>query len=684
MISNFANLMLDEWKAIANIDTGRTSFGGESWEAHKRFVTASEALTFDPSGIATGMLAEGFLNDHLASCKYSIADIMAPSDHILWLLSRTKILQDLLAHEETKSAFEGFRGSVTKALEHYEVALEGRYPELLKDNESLASLRLSALRSVKELQLDQFLRGTPEGPDAKPPIFMKVIHKWWNINSLLAAATRMPSGVALHMIGTPKAMDCYFVFVIRNGGNLYILSDVAKESHPLQSGMRRRPERHFASRVDKNWFPYELADVAFNEEEEMFYETKSKARDLVAYQTEWRTLSPINTLEPEATIWLSMMFSLIIQRFWGEDVQAEELSYTGEMLIKSQVLLDKATHANLPVVANKALQAVTIDHASISQKNATKEEIGESYELTHSWMEDRYGHKVSQDVLNLTSSPDEQATLSLNTSGRVVVMDDSLEKDRTSVRVQVANAYPSTRFATARQLENDRKFLARCNYADAIQMMAKREFEQRENEIKQWFQKCVRSNLKTLLSFAGNEAIWIKDGIDTGRERTTMDNRSACRSNKQGHQFHRFMGMVNYGDENSWWGSTRLYQFSGNTGLCNITGAKASYLVGFTPANAKELAIVAGCEVSELPDVLQHWDIRHTQTGNSILGRIDPMAWRVEDPWSKMNFTVTLVLSKRGMAQVKKAIEHPPLDIATEEEMAFSSGVIGIKLGGFG
>ena len=89
--------------------------------------------------------------------------------------------------------------------------------------------------------------------------------------------------------------------------------------------------------------------------------------------------------------------------------------------------------------------------------------------------------------------------------------------------------------------------------------------------------------------------------------------------------------------------------------LCHLNGTVASYWVGIYPANPPELALVAGCSVDELPDVLQHWNLLETYTGNQILQRIDPMIWKAHNPWLKLKLSILIPLSKRAVAQIGKS-----------------------------
>jgi hypothetical protein len=679
MISDLSAKILNAWADLAGVNPNATSYNSSSYVDTKKIQHAAKGLELDPSGISTAMLAHGFYSGHVGATKFSLSDLLDPSPDIKALLEKTRGFKTLLDDQGVAEAVQGFKDSITKALSHYEVEIKGDLESLIQSNVDMAEMRLSALNSINELRMDQFLRGEPEKPGVNP-VFMKSIFKWWNINSLLAAAVKMPSGISLHMIGTPKTFDTFFVFLIRNGGNLYILSDVAKEPHPLYSGSTRRPDRKFNDRVNQNWFPYELADVEWVEGEEedewQLYQTASKARDLVTYQHESRPLSAINKLEPQPTVWLSMMFSLIMKRFWGSDEQAQELSYTGEMVLNSQALLQRATLANLPMVVTSAFEAAVIDQAMISTEVATEEGIGETYNMTTAWMIERYSDKVDDEVLNLTASKDKDIALVLTHEGIVKVQPD--EEQKKDLRVAESYPYPVTRFGSATNLENDRKFLARSNFAESISLLAQAEFKARRAEIEQWYAQAVQRNLDNLIALSGSESIWIDDGEKTGLDITTKNNRAACRSNG-GRLFHRFMGRVDVNSNHNFWPALMLYQsHNGYNAKCNVTGAKASYLIGFTPANAKELAIVAGCEVSELPDVLQHWTVRRHRAGNAITDRIDPMSWRLKDPWEEVVFGVNLALSKRGLAQVQKSPKLPPLQIATEEQMKHSSYTVSI------
>jgi hypothetical protein len=101
--------------------------------------------------------------------------------------------------------------------------------------------------------------------------------------------------------------------------------------------------------------------------------------------------------------------------------------------------------------------------------------------------------------------------------------------------------------------------------------------------------------------------------------------------------------------------------------LCNINGTEASYEVLFTPVVSEDLAFMAGCTVEELPDVLQKWDLKDGYHGNRILNRIDPIHWRLKNPWLDLDLRARFALSKRAMTAIEKA--NAPIPFANLVEV---------------
>ena len=80
-------------------------------------------------------------------------------------------------------------------------------------------------------------------------------------------------------------------------------------------------------------------------------------------------------------------------------------------------------------------------------------------------------------------------------------------------------------------------------------------------------------------------------------------------------------------------------------------------MVVVQPANAVELAWLLGMERKDLPVWLRRYTSMRQGHRNSILDRVDPMLWALDNPWDKLHKGNRVPLSKRGLAKLQK--DHP-------------------------
>ncbi|TKJ83309.1 hypothetical protein PaeCFBP13512_23065, partial [Paenibacillus sp. CFBP13512] len=98
-----------------------------------------------------------------------------------------------------------------------------------------------------------------------------------------------------------------------------------------------------------------------------------------------------------------------------------------------------------------------------------------------------------------------------------------------------------------------------------------------------------------------------------------------------------------------------------NNYYCKKNGTLATLKAIFSPEVPLDLAVLCGCKVEELPDLLQVWSAHEeTSSHNSILDRIDPMDWLPKNPWIKLNLNIVIHLSKRGYTQICKSHNAKP------------------------
>jgi hypothetical protein len=665
---------LNLWLELSEVDPGKKSFtigGGDGmseWTVKKMHDTIKEALELDDTNIAGVLLLDALSTAYFNNRSFSVSQLLADPVRATEYVNKAAALRGLIRSPAFMDQNHTFVSHLRTALKMYGMDK----PESMAMAENLHEigyLRRDALRSIKNLRVDQFLAGEPE-PAGTNPAYHGWVHQFWNINHLVEAACSMPSGVTLSLIRDPDDLQSYFAFAIRNGGNVFVLSDVPQEVHPLQRYMSRKPERAYGERAYQNWFPYDLLNLKFDEENEIFYADQTRRRALIPQNQQIDRLKPIGELAPAETLWIVMMFDLIVEKFWHQGYQAPALSYTAAMIREERPLLDAAQSANLPVVAYKSLSLPALTNADMTQENVMAA-VHSDGGRPNTWLEARYADKVDPELFNLLDSG--ATTLYLPPADGVsrggnehqnhalavvapayvsVLAKDDKEIMSWHKRGRYTlHALPSTSFGTRDELDANRIFLARHNQAKAIQRLAHEEFARRKDEVISWFTQRVEGNLDYLLSLAAAGNVRrVFEPTGPGCELTTAD----------GYQYAggEFNFVRTYGeaeDSPTVFCTVNLHDgyYKGKP-QCLVTGSACSLRVFFQPQNPQQLAELAGCLVTDLPDVIRDWAPRRDSAGNHLLNRIDPMAWALRDPWCAVDFRVQLHLSKSGLAQAKK------------------------------
>jgi hypothetical protein len=664
------------WVELTGVDPGATSFtmklngGMDSYTVFRMHDTIRDALNLDHTNITGHLMLDALSTVYFKERSFSVQELMEDPVRTAKYVKQAAEFKALANSPEIQSARNEFTQALRDALKMYGMDTEPVL-KLLDDHHELAYLRRDALRSISKLRVDQFLKGSPEEP-TKKPLYNAWVHQFWNVNSLIETACQLPSGVTLSLVRDPDDMQSYFAFTIRNGGNLYLLSDVPVHAHPLQRFMARKPERDFGRRTEQNWFPYDLLNLAYDEDVKSFVADERKRRSLVPMQQEVNRVRQLRDLDPRECVWIVMMFDLIVDKFWRKDFQAESLSYTGQMVREERPLINAAERANLPVAQYPLLALPALSVADIKTDAMPKGAVGKDGGSPNQWLEDRYLGQVDPAVLNLVDdagmmhylppgssatkgrSDHENHTLSIHT-GSVVSVVKADDKDMPFWNKEgryPLHAMDPTTFGTREEVENNRLFLARHNAAKAIQRMADAEYHQRKQEIMDWWQSTLKRNADYLLSLVKQDTVVrIFDALgEPGAEMLTCDGH---RPSTGEFTFMKVYTLDTWPQFATWQTSlSQGYDSSKHNHHCYLTGAMSTYRVLFQPQTAKDLAEMAGCEIKDMPDVLQHWIASRRSTGNHILDRIDPMAWALHDPWSRLDFRTVIHLSKRGMAKL--------------------------------
>ncbi len=656
------------------------------------------AFALDDDELTAQLLLSGTLAGVEEETSFTLASILKDPSELNRFRTLSSEIRAILNSDRAVENRVGFAEVLEGALEHYGVKDLAGVREVIEDDYALGELRLNALNAVHNLRTTQFLQG--DAGDPIRPQYNTVVRRWWNLDHMLAAHTAIPEGVSLNVVATGKDYDMFFCYAVRRGANLYLIHDAPEWTHPLESQRRRRPDRDMANRINAFYFPYDLVDVSLEKggrEAHIRSELAGKrvtALEILGNQQEFsRVIGTIADLKPVEMIWNAMMFDLLMDKFWSPaPLPALPVSYTATQLkSESQLLLETAQAAGLPVAFNEsaivAVPDLTVGQvASLHEQPDADQALGSSAKTPlYDWMKERYGHLVTDDVVNPLADGKHLPRLSQEGRFELVPTDERepfhsmLERHKAPVKLE---ALAQDAFGTAEQLKADRAFLARHNYAKSLAKFAILEHAQERERLKEWVANAYGERKEFLLSLvaaAHGNALRVKDWDEGNAEMEGVDLQpllgnhysSSTRAGKTSYDrsdanvIHT-LGVVSSVDDERY--ENRLGSKYLSTGMehrsggwkphCLVTGAAASYYAVFQPSNSLELAWFLGKDIEELPVLLRNYNRMDIALGNSILNRIDPMAATLESPWAKEVFGVYFGLSKRGLAQLLK--EHSP------------------------
>ena len=655
--SDIVSKALDQWVELTGVAMDQRSFSLGDLSIHSMNEILQKAQTLDPEGTTAYLLIECFLREYLEQKTFTAAAIMKDYAATSAYLEKAEKLFSIVQSDRALEIAAGFRSKVLSGVAHYGADRED-VCEMINDPDILPFLRRDALHSLEDLKPYQFLSG-PHDP--MPAQVIEHVYQAWNINDLLVAVRDMPvSGIAVVLLRDPANPErSYFTFAMRNGENVTLFTDRNKPAYPGQEDVLagrggRGATRAFMKRAHSNHFPYQLIKTHQDENGDTHF---SKETGLSAAGVDLVALMKIKDLPPYQIIWITMMLSLISERFWHKKWQAKDMSYTGAMIQAKSLLISDTNGALLPGASN--YQSISLEDVSPDEitAEAMSDQISGKAAGTNAWLEQRYRARVPHNVVNLwraepgttfmlPKAPRENGPpVHITTTGTEVSAGVVAYKDTHKLsswerpRGYLLKTFSEAEFGTEEDLRKDRLFISRYNFAQHIQKSADEEFAARKDEIIKWYQKTLSNNAPALLQMIAVKSRALKDG--------DKSDRSIVLGEIQGEEFRygHYFG-VNFGDINS----------KGKR-LCYLTEAAATYRALLKPETAADLAILAGCPVKSLPDVLQHWTCSDPQIGNHLLNRMDPMDYEVENPWRKISFEVNFYLSKRGLSRIEKDIK---------------------------
>lgn len=584
-----------------------------------------ESLTYDDTGLFAECYLKVYFKKFLTNKNMSLLELITNKDAD-GLISDIKTLYYAL---EENDAEKQVLDEARKAMKFYNLPFE-------LDLFSVIELRTSALNCInKKLRTMQFSSGTA-GDDFK---MTRNIIMYKNLNALITCAAKGKiNGVQLAYIRDKKRItDSYFAFVIKNGDNLYLLTDMPEYSHPLRSDMSRCPGRDMSNRIESNWFPYDtVADINVSD---LWgsgrYGTSEKSTKLSTVLNEeslYTVIGTIDSLSQDEAFWFIMMLSLIKDKFYDKPAPKLPISYVGEMI--NTPLIEKSENALIIQDTLPSLNLGVIDFENTKDMKYQTELL--KFDNDNSPLIKRYKNQVNADLLNVIS----------NTDKSIMIEDKYAIKDVFG-EVQGCKylALDLNQAGTKEELEYKQKWLLRYNYATEINRLIHEDYERNALSIREEIRNLISARIKDLIvmqlqgKLVGHKLIHSKEPMNFGQEYSEgkYDLGKFMTTTYMWHKYDYHRVTYRFGHD----------EYSNLADVkCALTGKQGSLILHIEIKNADDLALVCGISKDNLPLQVQDYDIRDKYYGNPILNNIDPMVWHLKDEFNEMRFDINIALSK--------------------------------------
>jgi hypothetical protein len=388
----------------------------------------------------------------------------------------------------------------------------------------------------------------------------------------------------------------------------------------------------------------------------------TKRTQLVPLNVEAIPLKPIADLSVEQLVWTALVFDLLRDRFWTQDLRLPELSYTGQMVVEPAALVG-ASGALVKEGFYTPLELPPLTAADVSAE-ATASQWQRPSSGFNRWLVDRYGARVPELILNPVG---DNAKLLLEERTKdpsflpVVVGTDWDERGKmVPLKLETLDA---TGFGPKDRIVKDRAWVGRMNYVKAIQRLANEEYERTREDVLGWYRAAIERNREMLVSAVVREElllpIWLAAQFAHRAASVTEVHNAVrvCLAKEQDRSKFLYLptgGMTICGGHTDRW-------------MClDYPQTPASIYGKITITCPEAIAIVTATPIEQLPWALQHWRTDDPYVGNSILDRLDPEDWQLDNPWRPdshrgggIRLDIGVALSKSAHNERRKALGLP-------------------------
>lgn len=574
------------------------------------------SLKYDETGLFADTYLKIYLKKFMNGKNVSFMELIENPD----LQEYLKDVRTLYDSVNNSNAEEIVLNNMKTAMDFYNLSSDKLTSE---DVMSVVSSAKNCMNG--KLKLDQITKGSFADNEFKGSLD---IYMYKSIGDVIRFAAKGDiSGISMCYICDDKNLEqSFFAFVIRNGENLYILSDRPIYKHPLQAKMSRCPGRDMSERIEGNYFPYNSIsgiDVSDLWGSGRYGVSKNDDNMAPAVNNDCvRTkIGTFASLNQDEAFWAIYMFSLIKDRFYKEHIYLEDLSFC-----EANIIYDRLEENEKNEIALRS-SIPYIEMKPVENPESIEMEYGRKSEHLYDYLIDRYANKVDTNVFNLIKQRDK--TLPMLTDNKSTYFYQYETFDLSSMR-------------TEKELIYDQQWLARYNMAVSIGSMLNSDFDKNKNRV-----------ISEMLSMIRNSAGYIVNLILTKKFDGKIDSFEYAAKNIS---YRDITLGKEYDDDYK-----SKYR-------CFFTGKNPAVIISFNVKTAEELATLCGVDIKSIPIELQHYHKNKRCCGNSILDNLDPLDWALSDPYDDLSFYFHIILSGNEMLK-RQAIAGVPQDAFWKDQI---------------
>lgn len=573
--------------------------------------------------VMTEIILKDFFLQFLKDRKISLYELVTDNGTNKEMLTKCSIL------------FHSF-SSITKEESHMKESLRNMLAFYGKDicmedidTYDAASLYISAKKNMEKLRTVQFRKGKKS---KTAPKFVKDIYLFNSIDEVIKGICSFPENTVMlcYIHDSEESSGSYFCYVIKNEQNIYLMGDMPDYAHPYQKFMSRCPSRDMAERINASFFPYSMAGVDLS--------CRYAVDDDHQKQEDFVLLGKFSSMQMDELIWNIYMLQFIKEKFFDEEYECDEISYTGNMLDTPLIKKNEtalAVYHNFPSMELPVLQSIqeTDGLTYGSEKN-----IHKSQGVFKNVIE-RFADKV--DIMDCQMFGESDTT-------KLITGHDTWGRELTTDFLNVnKNA-----FGTKAEIERRQKWTARFNYATKINQLAEKEYKETSGQVRKWYEDKVLEHLPQIIEKAIKGELTNKYRVEhhfgsiqyqgNGKENVSLVKKEMA-NNVSGMYFYP-------GNERR-----NISEYK-----CLLSGTKGTIRLSIAPYDISDICNMLDISIEEVPVQIRDWcSVRKQNVGNYLIGDYDPMDWVIRDYWYNMNFGVALILSKRAYNEKRKEYGLP-------------------------